>query len=77
MRVTEPFPCRDLADLNKDGKLTKDGFAVALHLINGKLAGKDVPETLPNSLVPPSHRMKDSAFQAGQFIYPLPLYPYS
>ncbi|KAG9016212.1 hypothetical protein FRB93_011686 [Tulasnella sp. JGI-2019a] len=46
----------DLSDLHKDGQLTQDGFAIALHLINGKLAGKDVPETLPESLVPPALR---------------------
>ena len=47
---------RDLADMHGDGKLSKDGFAVALHLINNKLAGKEVPNTLPPSLIPPSAR---------------------
>jgi hypothetical protein len=47
---------RDLADLNNDGRLTRDGFAVALHLIQGKLGGKDIPATLPASLTPPSMR---------------------
>ncbi|KAG9093030.1 hypothetical protein FS749_015201, partial [Ceratobasidium sp. UAMH 11750] len=46
----------DLADLNKDGKLTRDGFAVAMHLINGKLAGREIPAELPPSLIPPSFR---------------------
>ncbi|WWC85800.1 uncharacterized protein L201_000667 [Kwoniella dendrophila CBS 6074] len=46
----------DLADIRKEGKLTRDEFAVAMHLINGKLAGQDVPSSLPNSLVPPSLR---------------------
>ncbi|KAI0665085.1 hypothetical protein C8Q70DRAFT_904135 [Cubamyces menziesii] len=46
----------DLADLNNDGRLTRDGFAVAMHLIQGKLAGKEIPATLPLSLVPPSMR---------------------
>ncbi|ELU40092.1 EF hand domain-containing protein [Rhizoctonia solani AG-1 IA] len=46
----------DLSDLNKDGKLTRDGFAVAMHLINGKLAGRDIPNELPPSLIPPSFR---------------------
>ncbi|KAG9050477.1 hypothetical protein FS837_005282 [Tulasnella sp. UAMH 9824] len=46
----------DLADLYKDGRLNQDGFAIALHLINGKLTGKEVPETLPSSLIPPSMR---------------------
>ncbi|KAI0057121.1 hypothetical protein BV25DRAFT_1863870, partial [Artomyces pyxidatus] len=51
----------DLADLNNDGRLTRDGFAVALHLIQGKLAGKEVPATLPPSLVPPSMRTNGAA----------------
>lgn len=46
----------DLADIRKEGKLTKDEFAVAMYLINGKLAGRDVPASLPNSLIPPSLR---------------------
>ncbi|KAG2115224.1 uncharacterized protein F5147DRAFT_676647 [Suillus discolor] len=46
----------DLADINNDGRLTRDGFAVAMHLIQGSLSGKDVPSTLPPTLVPPSMR---------------------
>ena len=45
---------RELSDLNKDGRLTKDGFAIAFHLIQSKLAGEALPATLPLSLVPPS-----------------------
>ncbi|KAI0371769.1 hypothetical protein BV20DRAFT_965041 [Pilatotrama ljubarskyi] len=51
----------DLADLNNDGRLTRDGFAVAMHLIQGKLAGKDVPSALPLSLIPPALRGSGSA----------------
>ena len=47
---------RDLSDMNRDGRLTKDGFAVAFHLIQSKLAGKALPGALPPSLVPPSLR---------------------
>ena len=54
--VTTRCDCRDLVDINGDGKLTRDGFAVALHLINGKLGGKEIPQSLPLSLVPPSMR---------------------
>ncbi|KAH9857811.1 hypothetical protein C2E23DRAFT_720331 [Lenzites betulinus] len=54
----------DLSDLNNDGRLTRDGFAVAMHLIQGKLAGKDVPSSLPLSLVPPSMRGSGSALGA-------------
>jgi hypothetical protein len=47
---------RDLADLNGDGRLTRDGFAVAFHLMQRKLSGKGIPTTLPASLIPPSMR---------------------
>ncbi|TFK67886.1 hypothetical protein BDN72DRAFT_888746 [Pluteus cervinus] len=46
----------DLSDLNGDGKLTKEGFAVAMHLIQKKLAGVEVPDILPSTLIPPSLR---------------------
>ncbi|KAG1776718.1 hypothetical protein EV702DRAFT_1228512 [Suillus placidus] len=46
----------DLADINNDSHLTCGGFAVAMHLIQGNLSGKDVPSTLPLTLVPPSMR---------------------
>ncbi|CDO69006.1 hypothetical protein BN946_scf184834.g13 [Trametes cinnabarina] len=61
----------DLADLNNDGRLTRDGFAVAMHLIQGKLAGKDIPATLPLSLVPPAMRGSGSAL-AGPSQPPVP-----
>ena len=48
---------RDLADLNNDGRITRDGFAVAFHLIRRKLTGKEIPTTLPASLMPPSMRV--------------------
>ncbi|KAI0781211.1 hypothetical protein BD413DRAFT_23939 [Trametes elegans] len=54
----------DLSDLNNDGRLTRDGFAVAMHLIQGKLAGKDIPSALPLSLVPPALRGSGSALAA-------------
>ncbi|EGN96146.1 hypothetical protein SERLA73DRAFT_76138 [Serpula lacrymans var. lacrymans S7.3] len=54
----------DLADINNDGRLTRDGFAVAMHLIQGKLAGKEVPNVLPPTLVPPSMRLNGTPFAA-------------
>jgi epidermal growth factor receptor substrate 15 len=62
--------CRDLADLNNDGCLTRDGFAVAMHLIMGKLAGKDIPSALPPSLIPPS--MRAAAVPATSPFHPPP-----
>ncbi|CAE6423113.1 unnamed protein product [Rhizoctonia solani] len=46
----------DLSDINQDGKLTREEFAVAMYLINGKLAGREIPNELPPSLIPPSFR---------------------
>jgi len=45
-----------LADVDKDGMLDGDEFALAMHLINIKLDGHDLPEVLPGHLVPPSKR---------------------
>lgn len=45
-----------LADVDKDGQLDSDEFALAMHLINVKLQGHDLPITLPEHLVPPSKR---------------------
>ncbi|KAH7927735.1 hypothetical protein BV22DRAFT_1110947 [Leucogyrophana mollusca] len=54
----------DLADINNDGRLTRDGFAVAMHLIQSKLSGKDIPDVLPSTLIPPSMRANGTAFAA-------------
>ncbi|KAI1492858.1 hypothetical protein F5X96DRAFT_624637 [Biscogniauxia mediterranea] len=48
----------DLADINSEGRLTKDTFAVAMFLIRQQRTRRDVPlpTTLPPNLVPPSLR---------------------
>lgn len=43
-----------LADPNNRGKLNKDEFAVAMHLIYRRLNGNEVPSRLPPELIPPS-----------------------
>jgi len=45
-----------LADVDKDGMLDSDEFALAMHLINVKLDGHDIPTELPAHLIPPSKR---------------------
>lgn len=45
-----------LADVDKDGMLDADEFALAMHLINIKLDGNDLPPELPVHLMPPSKR---------------------
>lgn len=45
-----------LSDIDKDGFLDADEFALAMHLIQVKLDGHDIPTDLPDHLVPPSKR---------------------
>lgn len=47
-----------LSDIDKDGMLDRDEFAVAMFLIDHKLKGNDIPETLPDRVIPPSKRPK-------------------
>jgi len=45
-----------LSDVDKDGMLDADEFALAMHLMNIKLDGNDLPSELPAHLIPPSKR---------------------
>lgn len=45
-----------LADVDKDGLLDDEEFALANHLIKVKLEGHELPADLPGHLVPPSKR---------------------
>lgn len=45
-----------LSDVDKDGMLDADEFALAMHLMNIKLDGNDLPAELPQHLIPPSKR---------------------
>ena len=57
----------DLADINSQGQLNRDEFAVAMYLIKqqrSKRDGRDVlPQTLPADLIPPSMRRQPIAPQ--------------
>ncbi|KAJ3035576.1 hypothetical protein HDV00_003638 [Rhizophlyctis rosea] len=53
---TDLFHIWDLADIKKTGQLSKDEFAVVMHLIKLKLSGAALPDTLPSELIPPSLR---------------------
>jgi epidermal growth factor receptor substrate 15 len=44
----------DLADVEQRGKLSRDEFAVAMHLIHKRIAGQPIPRQLPATLLPPS-----------------------
>ncbi|XP_061173247.1 EH domain-containing protein 3-like [Saccostrea echinata] len=45
-----------LADIDKDGMLDTDEWALANHLIKIKLEGHDLPAELPDHLIPPSKK---------------------
>lgn len=65
----------DLADINSEGQLSKDEFAVAMYLIRQQRKGDQLPTTLPPSLIPPS--LRTAANQAGgsQQLQPPPPIP--
>jgi len=46
--------------VDKDGMMDADEFALAMHLINVKLNGHDLPLELPAHLVPPTKRKVDA-----------------
>ncbi|GAB1602230.1 epidermal growth factor receptor substrate 15-like 1 isoform X2 [Argonauta hians] len=50
----------DLSDVDKDGFLDKDEFAVAMHLVYSALENTPVPTTLPPNFIPPSKRKRAS-----------------
>lgn len=45
-----------LSDVDCDGFLDIEEFALAMHLINIKIDGNELPNVLPDHLVPPSHK---------------------
>lgn len=45
-----------LSDVDGDGALDSDEFALAMHLIHVKLDGFDLPDDLPDHLIPPSKK---------------------
>lgn len=49
-----------LADVDKDGFLDDEEFALANHLIKVKLEGHELPAELPKHLVPPSKRGQEA-----------------
>ncbi|BDD55802.1 hypothetical protein MAP00_001288 [Monascus purpureus] len=49
----------DLADIDADGQLSRDEFAVAMHLVRLVRSGKEpLPQAIPPALVPPSMRRR-------------------
>ncbi|XP_054835580.1 epidermal growth factor receptor substrate 15-like 1 isoform X3 [Eublepharis macularius] len=60
----------DLSDIDKDGQLDKDEFAVAMHLVYRALEKEPVPSVLPPSLIPPCKRKKMPAFPGAVPVLP-------
>jgi EH domain-containing protein 1 len=46
-----------LADVDCDGFLDIEEFALAMHLINVKVDGNELPNILPEHLIPPSKKI--------------------
>ena len=58
---------REMADIRGQGELNRDEFAVAMKLIVDKTQhGKEIPRTLPASMIPPSLRGPQPAGAPGQ-----------
>lgn len=55
----------DLADIDRDGFLDRDEFAVAWWLIGQAKAGKDLPSELPPAVIPPHKRAAGGAGGGG------------
>ncbi|XP_051929610.1 epidermal growth factor receptor substrate 15-like 1 [Hippocampus zosterae] len=64
----------DLSDIDKDGHLDRDEFAVAMHLVYRALEKEPVPAHLPTALIPPSKRKKSLCSVVGG-VPPLPASP--
>ncbi|GAA6097780.1 epidermal growth factor receptor substrate 15-like 1 isoform X1 [Tachysurus ichikawai] len=55
----------DLSDIDKDGHLDKEEFAVAMHLVYRAREKEPVPSILPTSMIPPSKRKKSVVALVG------------
>ena len=66
IRAVTHVVCRSLSDIDNDGRLSNEEFAVAMHLVDDVHAGKQLPTSLPVSLIPPSMRKKASLQQQAQ-----------
>lgn len=54
-----------LSDIDQDGQLDRDEFAVAMFLIDHKLSGNDLPDELPLRMIPPSKRSLFKSSHSG------------
>ena len=58
------FHCRNLSDLDKDGQLNIEEFALAMHFVEVAKHGQSLPLAVPPELLPPSFqsRQPNNAF---------------
>ncbi|KAJ5571163.1 hypothetical protein N7535_004823 [Penicillium sp. DV-2018c] len=63
----------DLADIDADGQLSRDEFAVAMYLVRMQRSGKEpLPQVVPPALIPPSMRRQAPAPMAAPAPPPVP-----
>lgn len=55
-----------LSDIDEDGLLDSDEFALAMYLVKIKLEGCELPVTLPEHLLPPSKRNKSMSLSSNE-----------
>ncbi|XP_078527456.1 epidermal growth factor receptor substrate 15-like 1 isoform X2 [Lissotriton helveticus] len=60
----------DLSDIDQDGHLDREEFAVAMHLVYRALEKEPVPSVLPQSLIPPAKRKKAHMFPGAVPVLP-------
>lgn len=60
----------DLADLDKDGNLSRHEFMIAMHLVYKALEKHAIPNSLPPELLPAGRR-KESATAQSDLIMPV------
>ncbi|KAG8436914.1 hypothetical protein GDO86_007848 [Hymenochirus boettgeri] len=65
----------ELSDIDRDGLLDRDEFAVAMFLVYSALEREPVPMSLPPALVPPSKRKPVTSSGSLPIIPPLPMPP--
>ncbi|CAG8378853.1 unnamed protein product [Penicillium salamii] len=66
----------DLADIDADGQLSRDEFAVAMYLVRLQRSGKEqLPQVVPPALIPPSMRRQAPAPMAAPTPPPVPAPP--
>ncbi|GFO23099.1 epidermal growth factor receptor substrate 15-like 1 [Plakobranchus ocellatus] len=65
----------DMSDIDKDGYLDRDEFAVAMHLVYQAREGHEIPSFLKPSLIPPSKRTGGGLGGIPPLSAPLPVLP--